>query len=83
MSQDSWSEGITLGGREFPYGWAVIVAALVCSPVRAGASLAFATLQESASPGWPASGFAVAFLILAGPPRLARRRAGRALPPTP
>jgi len=66
MAAVEWSQGITIGGRRFPYVPTVLVAALIYF-LCARLGLAFATLQESASPVWPASGFAVALLILAGP----------------
>ncbi|MBI2256169.1 MAG: CHASE domain-containing protein [Proteobacteria bacterium] len=66
MPADGWSHAITIGGRKFPYAPAILVAALLYF-LCARLGLAFATLQESASPVWPASGLAVALLILAGP----------------
>jgi PAS domain S-box-containing protein len=60
-----WSQGVAIGGRRFPYVPTILVAALLYF-LCARLGLAFATLQESASPVWPASGFAVALLILAG-----------------
>ena len=66
MSGVGWKQDFAIGGRSFPYGATLIVAALLYF-LCARLGLAFATLQESASPVWPASGFAVALLIVAGP----------------
>jgi PAS domain S-box-containing protein len=66
MSTMGSRQGFTIGGRSFPYGPTLVVAALLYF-LCARLGLAFATLQESASPVWPASGFAVALLIVAGP----------------
>lgn len=61
-----WSQSIAIGGRRFPYVPTILAAALLYF-LCARLGLAFASLQESASPVWPASGFALALLILAGP----------------
>jgi PAS domain S-box-containing protein len=66
MSAAGWKQDFAIGGRIFPYGATLLVAALLYF-LCARLGLAFATQQESASPVWPASGFAVALLILAGP----------------
>ena len=65
MPERPWQQPVAIGPWSVGYPIATIIgAALYFALARLG--LAFATLQESASPIWPASGFAIALLILGG-----------------
>jgi PAS domain S-box-containing protein len=66
MTRSEWIQPVLIGGRKVSYGLALLLgAAIYLALARLG--LSFAHLQESASPIWPASGFAVAGLVIAGP----------------
>jgi PAS domain S-box-containing protein len=65
MIRSDWTSPVELAGRRIPFGLcAFLVVGIYFLLARAG--LAFAQLQESASPIWPASGFALAALALLG-----------------
>ena len=66
MRVAGWNAPINLGGQHLPYPAALALGALGYFAL-ARLGLDFSTLQESASPVWPASGFALAFLALTGP----------------
>lgn len=66
MPRIPWPSPLSIGGKSVPYGLAVVLGAIGYFAL-ARLGLAFATLQESASPVWPASGFALAVIIIAGP----------------
>jgi PAS domain S-box-containing protein len=65
MTPRPWQHPVRIGGTSVGYPLVILLGALVYFGL-ARLGLAFATLQESASPIWPASGFAVALLILGG-----------------
>ena len=66
MWSAGWSAPVGVVGRQIPYPVALALGALIYF-VLAHLGLDFSTLQESASPIWPASGFALALLTLFGP----------------
>lgn len=61
----AWTAPVTIAGRTIPRLWALAAAALAYFAL-ARLGLTFAEIQESASPVWPASGFAVAALAIGG-----------------
>ncbi|MBL8707663.1 MAG: PAS-domain containing protein [Rhodospirillaceae bacterium] len=65
MKRSEWMAPVPIAGREVPYALVLILGALIYFGL-AELGLTFAHLQESASPVWPASGFAVALLSVGG-----------------
>lgn len=66
MTRSAWIEPVQIAGRKISYGLALLLGTGVYLAL-ARLGLSFAHLQESASPVWPASGFAVAALVVMGP----------------
>lgn len=65
MPRIAWPSPISFGAKSVPYGLTLILGALGYF-VLARLGLSLASLHESASPVWPASGFALALLITRG-----------------
>lgn len=65
MNWVAWTAPVTMAGRALPRYWALAGGALAYFAL-ARLGLTFAEIQESASPIWPASGFAVAALAIGG-----------------
>ncbi|WP_374310866.1 CHASE domain-containing protein [Dongia sp.] len=66
MPERPWQQPVKIGRWSVAYPLALVAGAILYFAL-ARLGLAFATLQESASPIWPASGFAVALLLVGGP----------------